>query len=102
MSEDDETRQQPAAGDAADDTLIDFPTPFPVKVMGRNAPDFADHAVGLILARTDDDAPLSIASRESRNGRFLSVTVEITATSRAQLDAIYQALTDDERVVMAL
>ncbi len=85
-----------------EDTLIEFPTPFAVKVMGRNEEGFVDYATGLVTAHTAGSEPLSVAARESRNGRFLSVTVEITAESKAQLDAIYQALSDDARVVMAL
>lgn len=85
-----------------EDTLIEFPTPFAVKVMGRNEDDFVEHAMGLVTAHTEGREPLSVAARESRNGRFLSVTVEITAQSKAQLDAIYQSLSDDARVVVAL
>ncbi|MEO0575837.1 MAG: DUF493 domain-containing protein [Pseudomonadota bacterium] len=84
------------------ETLIEFPTPFAVKIMGRNEPTFADHARGLVTQHTPGEAPLREESRVSKNERFLSVTVEITATSRDQLDAIYQTLTDDERVLMAL
>ncbi|MEL6447401.1 MAG: DUF493 domain-containing protein [Pseudomonadota bacterium] len=88
--------------DDGEDTLLEFPTSFPIKVMGRNDADFEAHATALVRAHTGDKAPLSVASRESRNGSFLSVTIEITAESKAQLDAIYEALTDDEQVVMAL
>ena len=82
--------------------LIDFPTSFAIKVMGHNDVDFEAHALSLVGRHTDGVAPLSVASRASKNARFVSVTIEITATSRAQLDAIYQSLSDDARVVMAL
>lgn len=88
--------------DDGEDTLLEFPTPFAVKIMGRNGEGFVDHATALVTAHTAGREPLSVAARESRNGRFLSVTVEITAESKAQLDAIYRALSDDEQVVMAL
>ncbi len=88
--------------DDGEETLLEFPTPFAVKIMGRNEEGFVDYAKGLVTAHTSGAEPLSVAARESRNGRFLSVTVEITAQSKAQLDAIYQTLSDDERVVMAL
>ena len=88
--------------DDGDDPLFEFPTPFAVKVMGRNNDGLEAHARRLVTAHTGDREPLSVATRESRNGRFLSVTIEITAESRAQLDAIYQTLTDDALVVMAL
>lgn len=86
----------------SDEELIDFPTVFPVKVMGRHDEQFQAHATAIVLQHTDGEPALSVESRESSNGRFLSVTVEITARSRAQLDAIYQSLTDDPKVLMAL
>ncbi|MEO0615498.1 MAG: DUF493 domain-containing protein [Pseudomonadota bacterium] len=88
--------------DDSDETLLEFPTTFPIKVMGRNDAEFEAHATALVSAHTGDKAPLSVVSRESRNGSFLSVTIEITAESKAQLDAIYEALTADDQVVMAL
>ena len=38
----------------------------------------------------------------NRGGKWISVTVVIEATSKAQLDAIYQDLTDCADVLMAL
>ena len=85
-----------------DDDILELPTSFPIKIMGRNDSDFEAHATALVRAHTGDKAPLSVASRESRNGSFLSVTIEFTAESKAQIDAIYEALTADDQVVMAL
>lgn len=84
------------------DEVIEFPLVFPLKIMGRNSETFVDHATRLVAQHTNGEPPRHIGARESSNGKFLSVTVEITATSRAQLDAIYQTLTDDAEVVMAL
>ncbi|MEL6302121.1 MAG: DUF493 domain-containing protein [Pseudomonadota bacterium] len=86
----------------SEEELIDFPTRFPVKVMGRNTETFASHAESLVLQHTNGETALAVASRPSTNGRFLSVTIDITARSRQQLDAIYQSLTDDPEVLMAL
>ncbi len=78
-----------------------FPCEFPIKVMGE-PPEFVELVRELIdrHLETPDDYQLSV--RESRNARYLSVTVTITATSRAQLDAIYRELSGHERVLMAL
>jgi len=40
--------------------------------------------------------------RPSKKGKYLSVTVVIRATSREQLDALYQELCDLPMVVMVL
>lgn len=81
---------------------IEFPQAFAVKAMGANDPSFVEHVRALVLAHSEEKQPIRISHRESKNGKFLSVTVEITAVSKQQLDAIYQDLTDDERIVMAL
>ncbi|MEN7343002.1 MAG: DUF493 domain-containing protein [Pseudomonadota bacterium] len=89
--------------DTQDDRIeMEFPQRFAIKAMGENSDDFATHVTALIMAHAGQDAPLELTERNSKNERFRSVTVEIMATSRQQLDAIYQALTDDERVLMAL
>ncbi len=79
-----------------------FPLEFPVKIMGRDTPEFAA-AVEEILAR--HVAPfheLPVSRQPSREGRFVSLTVTITAKSREQLDALYRDLSDHELVLMAL
>ena len=86
----------------ASEALFDFPCRFPVKAMGTNTPDFAQHVETLISQHIIVDDEIDIQLSASKAQRYLSVTVTITAISRAQLDAIYQALTDDQRVLMAL
>jgi len=69
--------------------------------MGRNADDFE----GFVVSVVQMHVPLSertVTTRPSRNGNFLSVTVTFVAESREQLDAIYQELSDHQRVLMAL
>ena len=89
--------------DTNDDRIeMEFPQRFAIKAMGENSDDFASYVTALIMTHAGQEAPLDLAERSSKNQRFRSVTVEIMATSRQQLDAIYQALTDDDRVLMAL
>lgn len=88
--------------DQPPDSLLKFPTSFPIKIMGRDTPEF--HAlVDDIMARHAGplDA-LQITRQPSREGRFISVTVTIEAQSREQLDAIYKELSAHELVLMAL
>ena len=84
------------------ESLIRFPTEFPIKVMGRQdaglvavtRPIIERHAGAL------DDS--SIRQRPSGDGNFIAVTFVIMATSQSQLDAIYRELTACEAVLMAL
>lgn len=86
----------------AEESAIEFPCEFPIKVMGRNSAEFRATARALVEKHSgavDDDA---VQESLSRNERFVSVTVTITATSQQQLDNIYQDVTDHEDVLMAL
>lgn len=86
----------------SDDTLLEFPCHFPIKIMGANEPDFTEHALALVSSHVDDVVEDEVESRVSRNGRFVAVTVHIQARSKAQLDAIYRSLSASDRVLMAL
>ena len=86
----------------ADTSTIAFPCDFPIKVMGRKLPGFAQAVTGIVLKHAPDFDPTTVAMRPSRQGRYLSVTCVVRATSRAQLDGLYQELCDHPAVVMVL
>ncbi|MES2561411.1 MAG: DUF493 domain-containing protein [Pseudomonadota bacterium] len=86
----------------ASDTLIEYPCDFPIKVMGRSQPGFAEAIVGVIARHAPDFDAASMTIKASKAGAYLSATCMIRATSRAQLDALYQALCDHPMVVMVL
>jgi putative lipoic acid-binding regulatory protein len=81
---------------------FEFPCEFPIKVFGRNDQDFDAVAVGIVRRHVEDLKEGAVRTTESRNGRYLSVTITIEAASREQLDDIYRDLTDSEHVIMAL
>jgi len=84
------------------DTPLQFPCRFPIKAVGPADDDFAEHVRELVEKHTDPLPEEAIQSRDSRQGSFVSITVTIEATSRAQLDAIYRELTASDRVKFAL
>jgi putative lipoic acid-binding regulatory protein len=83
-------------------SALAFPCDFPIKVMGRKGPGFAQAVVDIVLRHAPDFDAGTVAMRPSRQGTYLSVTCVIRATSREQLDALYQELCDHPSVVMAL
>jgi uncharacterized protein len=87
---------------AEQDTLLEFPCRFPIKAMGADDGAFETLVVELVRKHAPDLAEASVASRASQGGKYLSVTVTVTATSREQLDNIYRELTACEQVLMAL
>ena len=85
-----------------DETLLEFPCDFPIKLMGRDTGEFRETARSLVEKHTgplDDDR---IQSAQSRKGNFVSITVTVTATSQQQLDAIYRDVSAHDDVLMAL
>jgi hypothetical protein len=82
-------------------SLLEFPCRFPIKAMGRAGDGFRDTVTMIVLAHADLWPGEPVRTTPSRAGNYLSVTTVIEATSREQLDAIYQDLTDCEHVLMA-
>ena len=86
----------------AEESAIEFPCEFPIKMMGRDTPAFRSTALALVENHAGKVADDAVREAQSRKGNFVSITVTITATSQQQLDAIYQDVTDHEDVLMAL
>lgn len=82
--------------------LIEFPCDFPVKAMGFAAPDFEEHVIGLVSRHASLASPRQVTTKESKGGRYLSVTVTVEARSREHLELVYFNLKSDERVVYIL
>ena len=85
-----------------DDSPLQFPCDFPIKVMGKAAEDFDALVVSLVRRHVADLAEGAVQLRPSSGGRYVSVTVTIQATSREQLDNLYRELSAHERVLMVL
>ncbi|MBF8291243.1 MAG: hypothetical protein HW417_1016 [Steroidobacteraceae bacterium] len=84
------------------DELFQFPCEFPIKVMGRDSESFRSLTLAIVERHAGPLAAESITERLSRKGRFLALTYTIRAESRAQLDRIYQELTDSGVVLVSL
>jgi putative lipoic acid-binding regulatory protein len=74
-------------------SLIEYPSEFPIKVMGMNVPDFAQVVADLVRAHDPQFDAARIEMRPSSSNTYMGLTLFINATSREQLDAIYLALT---------
>ena len=90
------------SGPGERETLLEFPCRFPIKAMGRHSDEFESTVKRIVLEHAEMWPGEDVQLTPSRAGNFLSVTTVIEATSQAQLDAIYQELTDCDLVIMAL
>ena len=86
----------------ADDTLIEFPCDFPLKVMGKAEDGFAQAIVEVVVRHAPDFDAGNMEMRPSKAGNYLSLTCTVRATSKAQLDALYRELTSHPMVKIVL
>ena len=82
--------------------VFDFPTPIPLKVIGRNEDDFEKFVLGLFRVHVAEAEISEVVSRPSKGDAYLSVTVTFLAQSREHLDAIYTELGQHKRVMMVI
>jgi uncharacterized protein len=82
--------------------LQEFPSDFPIKVMGRHDGDLRALTQGIIERHAGPLAESRVRTRTSADGNFLALTYLVHASSREQLDAIYRELTACKSVLMAL
>jgi len=89
---------------AAEDppSLIEYPSLFPIKVMGLNDPALEQAIVDIALRFDPDYDRSTLQLRPSRGGKYLGLTLSITATSREQLDALYGSLSSHPLVKVVL
>jgi putative lipoic acid-binding regulatory protein len=83
-------------------SLIEYPSQFPIKVMGAHVEGFADAIASVALQFDPGFDPATIEHRPSKGGNYLGLTITITATSREQLDELYRTLTTHPMVKVVL
>ncbi|MBV1775071.1 DUF493 domain-containing protein [Burkholderiaceae bacterium DAT-1] len=84
------------------DTLLEFPCRFPIKIMGAHHDEFTTTMLHVVRGHAPDVTELDVEMRASSGGRFLSVTITITAHSKPQLDNLYRELTAHPMVKVVL
>ena len=85
-----------------EESLIEFPCEFPIKVMGPAIPKFHAAIEKIALAHDADFDNKKTTQNISKTGKYVSLTLKINAKDKPQLDAIYKDFTDHELVLWAL
>ena len=83
-------------------SLIEYPSAFPIKVMGANVDGFAQAVVEVAMRFDPGFDPASVEMRPSKGANYLGLTITVTATSREQLDELYRALSSHPMVKVVL
>ncbi|APX77702.1 YbeD family protein [Achromobacter insolitus] len=75
-----------------EESLIEYPSDFPIKVMGKQHPEFAQTLTEVVLQFDPEFDAATVEMRPSKGGNYMGLTFTVRATSREQLDALYRAL----------
>lgn len=85
-----------------DQSLIQYPCDFPIKVMGLQVPGYVEAITNVARQFDGSFAEASIEKRPSSNGRYLGLTLTVHVTSREQLDELYRTLSTHPMVKVVL
>lgn len=92
----------PAESEESGLALIEYPSRFPLKVVGKQSDEFETAVLELLRARCPQAEHIEVRRRSSKGGKYLALTLTFTVYSQQQLEEIYQDLYDCEQVVMSL
>ena len=84
------------------ETLLEFPCAFPLKVMGLSSDALAQTVLEIVRRHASGFDGAQMEMRASSGGKYVSLTCTITATSKAQLDALYRELSGHPLVKVVL
>jgi putative lipoic acid-binding regulatory protein len=85
-----------------EDSLLEFPCDFPLKIMGLAGGALAQTVLGIVQRHAPDFDGAAMEMRASSGGKYVSLTCTINATSKAQLDALYRELSGHPAVKVVL
>ncbi len=82
--------------------IVEYPIPFPLKVIGRDESDFEEFVIEIVRRHIPELLEENITSRLSSGDKYRSVSFKFIADSREQVDALYAELSSHKRVLMIL
>ena len=88
--------------DPRKETLIEYPSQFPIKVMGLDVDGYVNAVTEIAKQFDPTFAASTVELRPSSGGKYLGVTSTGAATSREQLDDLYRTLTSNPLVKVVL
>lgn len=80
-------------------SLLEFPTDYPIKVIGRPSDEFRARVHAIVLRHAPLIEPERVTERLSENGNFLSISYRLRAESREQVEALATDLKSCEGVL---
>lgn len=84
------------------DSLIEFPCLFPVKIIGTHTPTFIDEITQITIKHFPDFEDKNLVHKPSQKNSYLAITITVLAENKELLDAFYQEITKHPQVKMVL
>jgi len=81
---------------------LEFPSDYPVRVLGRPQPGFRERVHAIVLRHAPALGPERVSERPSAQGNFPSISYQLRAESRAQIEALVSAMQGCEGVLMLI
>jgi len=85
-----------------EESLIVYPSEFPIKIMGAMHDAFAQTMVELIIEHDPTFHAGKVEMQPSSKGTYLALRVSVWAVNREQLDNLYRALSSHPMVKVVL
>lgn len=87
-------------GSPPDEVKLEFPCQYPIKIIGDNTPDFIATVKAEVLHLVDDTATWK--AKESKNGKFISLTLIFVARDEEHIKEIHDHIKDIPGLSMVL
>lgn len=81
---------------------IEFPCDFIIKAMGKNNDTFQQAVKHIVTTSFPNVSDAQFKTRPSKDGNYTAISVSVHAETKEQLDQLYQALSNEPSVLMAL
>lgn len=89
-------------GHHTEDSLIEFPCDFVIKVMGKTEGEFEKIALDIVKKHFPETHDANIQKKLSKDQNYLSLSIMIHVESKMKLDALYRELTRRKEILMVL
>lgn len=83
-------------------SALTFPCDFTIKVMGKNDPLFEEIIASILKTHYPAITDSAFSKRPSKDNNYIAISITVLATSKEELDAVYQQLSDEPMILMAL
>ena len=83
-------------------SLIEYPCRFPIKVMGANVEGYVTALTHVAKSFDPGFDASTVELRPSKAGNYMGVTLSVYVTSREQLDELYRTLSTHPMVKVVL